>query len=105
MSTLRPVITVDAFLLSREWRDRDAGVEITLWARAADHPVRARFTGLEAVMFVPRGSDAWSDRRAERELTTPGGARVDALYYRSQRRLLDERERIRARGGATSNQT
>jgi hypothetical protein len=32
-----------AFLLSREWRDRDDGIEITLWARAEQSPVRARF--------------------------------------------------------------
>ncbi len=94
-----PLVTVDAFLLSRDWRDRDAGIEITLWGRTPEHPVRARFTGIEAVMFVPRGTEAWADRRAELPLTTPQGAPVDALYFRSQRRLLDERERIRATGG------
>jgi DNA polymerase-2 len=75
-------------------------VEITLWARTPDNPVRARFTGIEAVMFVPRGSEARADRRAERELSTPQGTPVDALYFRSQRSLIDERERIRAVGGA-----
>ncbi len=90
---------VDAFLLSREWRDRDAGIEVTLWARAAAYPVRARFTGLEAVMFVPRGAEARADRRAERPLSTLHDVPVDALYFRSQRRLLDERDRLRASGG------
>lgn len=71
-----------------------------MWARAADKPVRARFTGIESVMFVPRGSDARADRRAELPLTTPQGAPVDALYFRSQRSMIDERERIRALGGA-----
>jgi DNA polymerase-2 len=91
--------TVDAFLLSREWRDGDAGVEIVLWARAADLPVRARFSRIEAVMFVPRSADARADRRASRPLTAPDGVPVDALYFRSQRRLVEERDRLRASGG------
>jgi hypothetical protein len=27
---------LDAFLLSREWRDADDGVEVVLWARAVE---------------------------------------------------------------------
>jgi DNA polymerase-2 len=88
--------TVDAFLLSREWRDTDAGVEIVLWARAAEGPVRARFSGQEAVMFVPRGSPARAHRRAARPLFTMHGEPVDALYFRSQRALVEERDRLRA---------
>src|SRR5690606_36623324 len=45
---------IDAFLLSREWRDADDGVEIVLWARATDMPVRVRLPRQEAVMFVRR---------------------------------------------------
>ncbi|MEO6419775.1 MAG: DNA polymerase II [Polyangiaceae bacterium] len=90
---------VDAFLLSREWRERDSGIEIVLWARSRAVPVRARFSGIEAVMFVPREADAHPDRRSPRELTTPHGAPVDALYFRSQRRLIEERDRIRQSGG------
>ncbi len=92
--------SVDAFLLSREWHDGDVGVEIVLWARAVEGPVRARFTGQEAVMFVPRGTSARSDRRASRPLTTLHGAPVDALYFRSQRALIEERDRIRTTVGA-----
>ena len=91
--------TVDAFLLSREWHEGDSGLEIVLWARSAELPVRARFSGLEAVMFVPRGTDARADRRVPRPLATLRGIPVDALYFRSQRRLVEERDRIRAAGG------
>jgi hypothetical protein len=35
---------LDAFLLSREWRDADDGIEIVLWARAAEAPVRVRMS-------------------------------------------------------------
>jgi DNA polymerase-2 len=90
---------IDAFLLSRDWRERESGIEVVLWARAAAMPVRARFSGLESVMFVPRGAGARADRRAERPLTTLQGAPVDALYFRSQRRLIEERDRLRGAGG------
>jgi len=93
--------TVDAFLLSREWRDADSGVEIVLWARGAESPVRARFSGQEAVMFVPRGAPARAHRRTPRPLATLHGEPVDALYFRSQRALVEERDRIRASYGVT----
>ncbi len=87
---------LDAFLLSREWRDGDDGVEIVLWARSTDGPVRARFTRQEAVMFVLPHSEVRADRRASVALATLQGHRVDAVYFRSQRALLAERDRLRA---------
>jgi hypothetical protein len=73
---------VDAFLLSREWHD---GVEVVLWARAVEAPVRARFVRQEAVMFVPRHAEARADRRASPRLATLDGKPVDALYFRARR--------------------
>src|ERR1700722_1976711 len=87
---------VDAFLLSREWHDRNDGIEIVLWARAVDFPVRARFPGQEAVMFVPRYVETRAGRRRPRPLATLHGDPVDAVYFRSRRSLIDERERVRA---------
>ena len=91
--------SVDAFLLSREYRETDDGLEVVLWARAKEAPVRVVFTRLEAVMFVPCGARARGDRRAALPLTTLDGSPVDAVYFRSQRRLIDERDRIRASAG------
>lgn len=91
--------TLDAFLLSREWRDRSDGVELVLWARAADTPVRARFPGQEAVMFVPRHVETRAGRRRPRPLATLQGDPVDAVYFRSQRAMIDERERVRGAVG------
>ncbi len=88
-------------MLSREWRDGDSGLEIVLWARAEEAPVRARFSSQEAVMFVARDANARAHRRATRPLATLRGEPVDALYFRSQRRLIEERDRIRASGGVT----
>jgi DNA polymerase-2 len=97
--TVTGIRQVDASLLSREWRDGDEGVEIVLWGRAAEAPVRARFTRQESVMFVPRHVVTHSGRRVERPLTTLHGDPVDALYFRSRRAQLEERDRIRAEMG------
>ena len=87
---------IDAFLLSREWRDGDDGVEIVIWARAVEAPVRARIVRQEAVMFVRRDETrARAARRVPRALATLEGDPVDALYFRSQRALIDERDRLR----------
>lgn len=89
---------VEAFLLSREWRDQDDGIELILWARSNEGPVRVRIGRQEAVMFVPRDVVTHLGRRAERELTTFDGRPVDALYFRSRRMLYEERDRMRAEG-------
>lgn len=85
---------IDAFLLSREHRDTDDGLEIVLWARAADVPVRVRLPGQEAVLFVPRGAPTRGGRQVERPLTTLEGAPVDAVYFPTQRALVEERTRL-----------
>ncbi len=90
---------ISGTLLSREWRDGDDGVEIVLWARAREGPLRARLSRQEAVMFVPRGAPARADRRVARPLATLQGEEVDVLYFRSQRALVAERDRIRAQMG------
>ncbi|MGH7296517.1 MAG: 3'-5' exonuclease, partial [Polyangiaceae bacterium] len=87
---------VEAFLLSREWRDRPDGVEIVLWGRAAEGPVCARIPAQEAVMFVPRHVTTSAGRRRPRPLRSLAGEPVDAVYFRSQRALVEERDRLRS---------
>lgn len=86
---------LDAFLLSREWREGDEGIEIVLWARSPEGPVRVRIARQEAVMFVPRRALTHAGRRVERPLVALDGTPVDAVYFRSQRQLVEERERLR----------
>lgn len=92
---------LEVFILSVEWRDTDRGIELTLWGSSAEGPVKATVSGQEAVMFVPRGTRSFSARRVERPLKSPSGEPVDALYFKSQRGLLAERDLIRAAGGTT----
>jgi DNA polymerase-2 len=80
--------TLDAFLLSREWYDGADGLEIVLWGRAAEGPVRARITDQEAVMFILRGTEARAHRRASPALATREGHPVDAKPHE---RFLMER--------------
>ncbi len=99
MSAVREI---EAFLLSVEWRDTPRGIELTLWAASPEHgPVRATIGAQEAVMFVPRSSETRAGRREPRALRTRNGLDVDAVYFSSQRALLQERDRLRAEGGVT----
>lgn len=88
------VRTIDAFLLSREWRDASDGIEIVLWARTVERPVRVRLAGQEAVLFVPHGAPTRGGRQVPRPLASMQGQAVDAVYFRSRRALLDERDRL-----------
>ena len=92
----------EAFLLGAEWRDASRGLELTLWATSEkEGPIRVTLTGQEAVMFVPRYAETKAGRRVPRALKTREGSDVDALYFTSQRALVQERERIQSIGGIT----
>jgi DNA polymerase-2 len=90
---------LEAFVLSVEWRDTPRGLELTLWASSpTEGPVRAVFTEQEAVMFVLHGTPTRGGRQVPRPLRTLQGQPVDAVYFPTQRALLEERERLRAQG-------
>lgn len=92
---------LEAFLLSAEWRDTARGLELTLWARASEGPVRALIRGQESVMFVPRGTRIQGGRQVSRALRTLDGRDVDAAYFKTQRALIQERERLQNDGVET----
>ena len=94
-------MTLDAFLLTAEWRDTPRGLELTLWATSAEGPVCATLTQQEAVMFVPRTVPTKTGRRVPKELETREGAAVDAVYFTTQRAMLSEAHQVRAAGGMT----
>ena len=45
---------LDCFLLTRDWRDTPAGLELILWATSERGPVRVRIVGEDAVFFADR---------------------------------------------------
>jgi DNA polymerase-2 len=96
---------LSALLLTRQWRDTGEGLELVLWAKSDDGPVRVVVDDQQAVCFVARdtpltGFDA-DGRRFERRplaLSTLAGAPVDGLYFRRQRDLAATREILRGHG-------
>ncbi len=93
--------TENAFLLTRQWRDTTSGIEIVFWARRESGPIRIRLDGQEAVAFAERDrvrGDSLGCRIRPVELCTFDSVLVDALYFKSQRALVDARRSLRERG-------
>lgn len=98
------------FLLTRQWIESAAGIELVFWLATARGPFRLRIPRQEAVCFYPVAQQA----RVEELLTTRGRAeqwrtaptqlknfaheQVSALYFKSQRRLFESRDRLLANG-------
>ena len=90
--SVRDLISVTGFLLTRHWRDRPDGVELVFWAHSDAGPLRLVFTGQRAVCFAPAGTTldpaVLPGLRLERKrlrLRALDGRPVDGLYLRHQR--------------------
>jgi DNA polymerase-2 len=95
------------FLLTRHWRDLDAGVELEFWLATEDGPRRVRVPGQNAVAFIPaeqreaaefvlRGEKGCELR--ELALTDFHHRPVLGLYCRHYRKLLALEKRLRQHG-------
>ncbi len=83
-------MSLDAYLLTRHWRDTPRGIELSLWATSADGPVNITITGQQAVCFIERDIEAHLPPNVTRkavQLQLLHGNPVDALYFRHQRDL------------------
>ena len=95
---------INGFLLTRQWRDRGAGLELVFWIATKAGPVRAVVTDQEAVCFVRRDVDlgSWAGGRSfERrplKLRNLEGQEVDGLYFKRQRDLRETQRRFQAVG-------
>jgi DNA polymerase-2 len=95
------------FLLTRHWRDTDAGVELDFWLATEDGPRRVRVAGQTAVAFIPaeqreaaefvlrgeRGSEL-----RELSLLDFSHRPVLGLYCRQYRKLMALEKRLRQHG-------
>lgn len=86
------------FLLTREAQQRSDGLEIVLWGRSEEGPVRVRLQKREAVCFVERDVETELGRRREVDLATLEGVPVDAVYFTDRRDLRAEADRLRRCG-------
>ena len=90
-----PMETIEVLLLTRQWFDRDDGIRLTFWGASADGPVKVAFTRQPAVCFVDRGVRTEVGERKPVELQSLQGRPLDAVYFRRQRDLREERRRLR----------
>jgi DNA polymerase-2 len=88
----------EGFILLRQWRDTHEGIVLEIWAATCDLPLHITLSGQEAVMFAKRGTATSASRVKAVALQNLNGEAVDALYFRTQRELVTERDRQRRLG-------
>lgn len=98
---------MNAFLLTRQWRDTREGVVLDLWWATGKDSCWTQITGQEVVLFVLRAQAAeirqllkplrqW--RMAEVELKTFHNQPVNALYFKQHRVARDAQDRLQQQG-------
>lgn len=98
--------TMFGFLLTRQWRDRPEGHELSFWFSTDHGPVRTVINDQEVVCFVERSADmafvpdTFPVERRPLDLKTLTGEPVDGLYFRQQRQLRALRDRLASKGGS-----
>ena len=94
------------FLLTRQWRDRPGGVELSFWFSTDTGPIRVVVDGNDAVFFVERdatvdpGNTRLFFERRTLDLKTLTGKPVDGLYLKQQRDLRKLRDALHEQGVA-----
>lgn len=98
--------TFDAFILTRQWHETDAGLELTFWLASAYGPLRWRVPDQEAVCFVADQDSPHLDRLLRRGnlwrsksslLKDFSGQSVLACYCKSQRAVFEARDKLAAK--------
>ena len=83
-------MSINAYLLTRHWRDTSQGVELSFWANSADGPINIVVKAQQSVCFIERHIDlplATGIERKPLQLKLLHGGAVDGLYFRKQRDL------------------
>ncbi|HHH10489.1 MAG TPA: DNA polymerase II, partial [Sorangium sp.] len=98
--------TLDAYVLTRGWRDTSDGVLLTMWLLSDEGPIKVEFSAQRDVMFVERDAPTRPAppprfQRKPLALKTLHGADVDGLYFSNRRQLLAERDWLAQQGYAT----
>ena len=88
------------FLLTRQWRDRPDGHELSFWFSTDDGPVRVVIDDQEPLCFIDRNAniaflgDIFSFDRRPLDLKTLDQKPVDGLYFKQQRHRRAMRDRL-----------
>ena len=97
---------LSAFLLTRQWKESNTGLELIFWFASSKGPLRLHLPRQEVVCFFPsrqtgevkkilKGQKTW--RINPTELLDFTRQEVSALYFSSQRQLFDNRDRLAIR--------
>lgn len=79
---------IDAFILTRQWRDTGRGIELILWASSDNGPIRIKVSAQRSLFFINRDQllpDSSDYERRRVELCSLDGSPVDAIYFTQQR--------------------
>lgn len=102
-----PAAAIDGFIVSRQWLESEHGITLIFWLATAGNSVRLVFTGQEAVCFCATSEQekvAALLKRIPSAHSKPTRLLnfqlqpVDAVYFKSQRQLLDARDRLQQQG-------
>lgn len=88
-------MTLDAYLLTRQWRDTRQGIELSFWATSPDGAVRVIVEAQRAVCFIERALTPplpANVERCTRDLQLLHHGPVDALYFQQQKQLQQLRQ-------------
>jgi len=107
VSTDKNVATdLDGFILTRQWLESKAGLELVFWLATEKGPLRLSVSGQEAVCFFPTSQrDQAEDALARQghwrinstQLKNFDHEAVSALYFKSWRGLLEGRDKLSTR--------
>ena len=97
---------VEGFLLTRQWRDLNDGIQLTLWFASAKGPIQIKINGQEAVFFcrqqdVPNLKNfltAIDYRIGDSRLMNFRHEPVIPIYFKSHRVLRDAEKTLDKQG-------
>lgn len=99
--------SLDGFIITRQWQESDTGSNLTFWLATPGGPVRVIIQQQQSVCFIAADDLAAARQRLNRMSawqSKPTALKnfqhqdVEALYFQSQRRLLDARDKLEAAG-------
>lgn len=103
--------SISGFILTRHWRDTPQGVRVDLWLATNHGPLEVHLLARESVFFVLRRecekiitalkAQSYSEielRSAEVNMKTPDNLAVNALYFTSQKRLVNAKQLLQGQG-------
>ncbi|MGB1311852.1 MAG: DNA polymerase II, partial [Leucothrix sp.] len=91
------ITQLNGFLLTRQWRDTNNGIELTFWISTPAGPVRLLIENEQAVCFIQQSNTIALPNNVSRKplaLKNLQGEAVDGLYFTHQRDLNTLREQL-----------